>query len=63
MSRIGSGMERLGAKHREILILRNIKNLTYEEIADILGISVGTVKSRIARARESLRSKLGEDLK
>jgi len=63
VSRIGSGMDRLGAKHREILVLRNIKNLTYEEIADILGISIGTVKSRIARARESLRSKLGEDFK
>src|ERR1700722_10612036 len=63
VSRIGSGMERLGAKHREILILRNVKNQTYEEIAAILGISVGTVKSRIARARESLRSKLGEDFK
>jgi len=61
--RIGSGMERLGAKHREILILRNIKNQSYEEIAKILGISIGTVKSRIARARESLRSKLGEDFK
>jgi len=61
--RIGSGMERLGAKHREILILRNVKNQSYEEIAKILGISVGTVKSRIARARESLRSKLGEDFK
>ena len=63
VTRIGKGMERLGAKHREILILRNIKNLSYEEIAAILGISVGTVKSRIARARESLRSKLGEDFK
>ena len=63
VSRIGSGMERLGAKHREILILRNVKNLSYEEIADILGISIGTVKSRIARAREALRSKLGEDFK
>jgi RNA polymerase sigma-70 factor, ECF subfamily len=63
VSRIGSGMERLGAKHREILILRNVKNQSYEEIAAILGISVGTVKSRIARARESLRSKLGEDFK
>lgn len=63
VDRIGHAMEKLGAKHREILILRNVKNLSYEEIAEILGISVGTVKSRIARARESLRSKLGEDFK
>lgn len=60
---ISAGMERLNAKHREILILRNIKNMAYEEIAKILGISVGTVKSRIARARESLRSEIGEDFK
>ena len=63
VDRIATGMGRLSSKHREILTLRNIKNLSYEEIADILGISVGTVKSRIARARESLRSKLGEDFK
>ncbi|MDB6126259.1 MAG: polymerase, sigma-24 subunit, subfamily [Verrucomicrobia bacterium] len=63
ISRIAKGMERLSAKHREILTLRNIKNMSYEEIAAILNISVGTVKSRIARARESLRSKLGEDFK
>ena len=63
VSRIGSGMDRLGNKHREILILRNVKNQSYEEIAAVLGISIGTVKSRIARARESLRSKLGEDFK
>jgi RNA polymerase sigma-70 factor, ECF subfamily len=63
VSRIGTGMERLNPKHREILILRNVKNLSYDEIAEILHISVGTVKSRIARARESLRSKLGEDFK
>ena len=63
VSNIGRGMEKLGRKHREILILRNVKNLSYEEIAAILGISIGTVKSRIARARESLRSKMGEDFK
>jgi RNA polymerase sigma-70 factor (ECF subfamily) len=63
VERIGKGMERLSAKHREILVLRNIKNLSYEEIAAILGISVGTVKSRIARARESLRAKIGDNSK
>lgn len=60
---IALGMEKIGAKHREVLILRNVKNLSYEEIAEVLGISVGTVKSRIARARESLRTAIGKDFK
>ena len=59
VNRVAECMELLNEKHREILILRNVRNLSYEEIAEILGISVGTVKSRIARARESLREKLG----
>ena len=59
VNRVAECMELLNEKHREILILRNVQNLAYEEIAEILGISVGTVKSRIARARESLREKLG----
>jgi RNA polymerase sigma-70 factor, ECF subfamily len=61
VDRIAVGMEKLGAKHREVLILRNVKNLSYEEISVILGISVGTVKSRIARARDSLREIIGGD--
>ena len=60
---IALGMEKIGTKHREVLILRNVKNLSYEEIAEVLGISVGTVKSRIARARESLRAAIGKDFK
>jgi len=61
INQIARGMEKLTARHREILILRNVKNLPYEEIADILNLSVGTVKSRIARARENLRAKMGAD--
>jgi RNA polymerase sigma-70 factor, ECF subfamily len=51
-------MEKLGARQREILMLRNGLNQSYGEIAHALGISVGTVKSRIGRARESLRAHL-----
>jgi RNA polymerase sigma-70 factor, ECF subfamily len=55
---ISSCMEKLDAHHREILTLRNVQDLSYEEIAQQLGINTGTVKSRIARARERLRARL-----
>jgi RNA polymerase sigma-70 factor, ECF subfamily len=54
-------MEKLDERHREILTMRNILNQPYEEIARALGINVGTVKSRIARARENLRKLLSEE--
>jgi RNA polymerase sigma-70 factor, ECF subfamily len=57
-SLIADCMERLDSSHREILTMRSMLDLSYEEIAMALGINVGTVKSRIARARESLRSLL-----
>jgi len=53
-------MGKLDARYREILTLRNVLNRSYEEIASTLGINVGTVKSRIARARENLRALLAE---
>jgi RNA polymerase sigma-70 factor (ECF subfamily) len=57
---INACMDRLDARHREILTLRNVLNRSYEDIAKALGINVGTVKSRIARARENLRTLLAE---
>ena len=48
-------MSRLNPGQREILLLRNVRQQTYREIARRLGINVGTVKSRVARARENLR--------
>jgi RNA polymerase sigma-70 factor, ECF subfamily len=53
-------MDSLEPPHREILALRVVHNHSYDEIAAQLGIHVGTVKSRIARARESLRARLAE---
>ncbi len=49
---------RLGEEHRIIIILRDIKGKSYQEIADILGLNIGTVKSRISRARISLKEEL-----
>jgi RNA polymerase sigma-70 factor, ECF subfamily len=53
-------MAKLDASHREILTLRNVLHRSYDEIAATLKINVGTVKSRIARARENLRAHLAE---
>ncbi len=53
-------MERLPSRHREVLTLRTVLHRSYEEIAVTLGITVGTVKSRIARARENVRALLAE---
>lgn len=52
---IMAGMEKLPDKSREILALRHLKEFRYEKIAEILGCRVGTVKSRLARARETLK--------
>ena len=48
----------LSSDHRSIIVLRDIEGFSYGEIADVLGISIGTVKSRIARARGDLRKSL-----
>lgn len=53
-------MALLKPMHREILILRNEQHCDYEEIATRLGIGIGTVKSRIARARECLWQKIAD---
>ena len=48
-------MERLPFDHREVILLRDIQNLSYDEISEMLSTSLGTVKSRINRARSSLK--------
>ena len=59
---IESALERINPIFREAVVLRDITDLSYEEIADILSVSLGTVKSRILRGREALREELAGSL-
>ena len=58
---VEASMDKLEPGQRRILAMRSILDQSYEEIAAALGINVGTVKSRIARARERLRKRLAEE--
>ncbi|WP_153557786.1 RNA polymerase sigma factor [Roseimaritima sediminicola] len=51
-------LDRLTDEHRAIMVLREMENHAYEEIAEILEISIGTVRSRLNRARTQLRQTL-----
>jgi RNA polymerase sigma-70 factor (ECF subfamily) len=57
-SLIERALTRINPLFRTAVVLRDIQNLSYEEIAEILQVSMGTVKSRIVRGREALRREL-----
>jgi RNA polymerase sigma-70 factor (ECF subfamily) len=55
---VHSALAELGEDHRQILVLREIEGFSYEEIAEILDLPVGTVRSRLFRARLEMRDLL-----
>ena len=57
---VQQALDRLTPEHREVLVLREIQQLSYDEIADALSLDLGTVKSRISRGRRQLRNFLME---
>ncbi len=61
---LARAMGRLSAEHRQILLLINLEGYSYQDVAEILAIPLGTVRSRLARARERQRALLeGRDLR
>lgn len=52
---IQNALNALPAKYREVIVLRDVQELSYEEVAAITGLNIGTVKSRINRARTQLQ--------
>ncbi|HUA15808.1 MAG TPA: sigma-70 family RNA polymerase sigma factor [Verrucomicrobiae bacterium] len=56
--RVEEELRKLPEPYRTTLILRDLEEMSYEEIADVLEISLGTVKSRLTRGREALRQRL-----
>jgi RNA polymerase sigma-70 factor, ECF subfamily len=60
---IENGLGRLSADHRLILVLRDVQGMSYEEIAETLGLELGTVRSRLHRARMDLKARLGPYLR
>jgi RNA polymerase sigma-70 factor (ECF subfamily) len=59
---VQEGIAQLEPDHREVLVLRDVENLSYDEIAAITGVAEGTVKSRLHRARLALKEHMAKHL-
>jgi RNA polymerase sigma-70 factor (ECF subfamily) len=55
VQRVHAALDELVAEHREVLVLRFLEDLTYEEMARIVGCQLGTVRSRLHYAKRALR--------
>jgi RNA polymerase sigma-70 factor (ECF subfamily) len=53
-------LQTLSAEHREVVVLRELQQMSYGEIAELLKIPIGTVESRLYRARQELKKKFTE---
>jgi RNA polymerase sigma-70 factor, ECF subfamily len=55
---VKAALQRISVKHRELVVLRDVQDMSYEEMEQVTGLSMGTVKSRLNRAREALKLEL-----
>ena len=63
VAQLEDALMKLNEDFREVIVLRDIQQLTYEEIAEITDTAMGTVKSRINRARQQLQDLIGDYVK
>ena len=54
LNAVGRAMEKLSEEHKDVLIMVCVKGMQYQQVADVLGVPVGTVRSRLSRARAQL---------
>lgn len=59
---VAKALKSLAEPYRTVVVLREVEDLSYEEITEVLGVADGTVKSRLKRGRELLRRKLAVNL-
>lgn len=59
--KIHAALSRLSPEHRAVLVLKDMEGQKYEEMAEILGVPIGTIRSRLHRARLELRELLEQD--
>lgn len=59
-SSVTAALERLSVQHREVIVLVGLEEMSYRDVSEILGVPVGTVMSRLSRAREQMRLLLEE---
>jgi RNA polymerase sigma-70 factor (ECF subfamily) len=60
---VREGLDRLPVEFREVLVLRELEGLSYKEIAQVAGVPMGTVMSRLARGRKQLMTALSAGAK
>lgn len=58
IAQVHAALDMLSDEHRAIIVLREMQDTSYEDIAEILGINIGTVRSRLSRARLQLKQHL-----
>jgi len=58
-----AALAKLSSEQRQVILLVGLEGMAYEEVAAVLGVPVGTVRSRLSRGRDQLRALMGMDAK